>query len=192
MQVLIQYVWGGACIWGMRDQTGHSDRQGKGPQLCLGSAGDLGAAGHRAGPLLNGRQVKLARYLEPRGAGGSTWEEAVLTPKPKTCTGPSPPPWCHCKPGHRLHTTGNDRSSHEAVLFFYHSGKSVVLILFLNKLDMDNNFLPLREVGVSCTPHIQHTHTSACNVSMFQAREAQDCCNGPLLSSSWVGVQSLP
>lgn len=46
-------------------------------------------------------------------------EEAVLTLKPEALTRARPPPRYHHEIGDRLLRQGNDRSSHEAVLFFY-------------------------------------------------------------------------
>lgn len=83
----------------------------------------------------------------------------------------------------------NNRPPHEAILFFYLSKKSVVLILFLKKLDMDSNSFALREVG-GHVPHNQYAH-NVLNVSVLQAKtktKKPDCCNCPPVSSPWVGV----
>ena len=82
------------------------------------------------------------------------------------------------------------RQGSEAILFFYLSEKSVVFILFLNKLDKDNNLFPLGDVGGSHITHLPPSNIYICarHVSALQARETHDCFNCPLLSSSWDSV----
>lgn len=59
--------------------------------------------------------------------------------------------------GHRPPGHGNNRSSHEVVLFFYLSGEHVVFLLFLNRRDMDNNSFPLRGGGGHVLPYTLYT-----------------------------------
>lgn len=87
----------------------------------------------------------------------------------------------------------NNRPPHEAILFFHLSEKSVVLILFLKKLDMDNNFFVLRELEVMY-PHIQYTH-NVLNVSVFQEKKKkqnQTAATAPLSRAPGLVSKALP
>lgn len=77
--------------WGRRDQLGDCDRQGQGPQLHPGSAGDLGATGHKTGLFLCGRPINSAARRSWRAWGDSP------SLKPEALTEPSPPSRGPCK-----------------------------------------------------------------------------------------------